>query len=53
MWADALRDSHADEQRFHHAAIDRLTKQYAALQRKLDTIYEDRLEGRLSVERYE
>ena len=50
---DALRDSHADEQRFHHAAIERLTKQYAALQRKLDVIYEDRLEGRLTVERYE
>jgi site-specific DNA recombinase len=49
----ALRSSHKDEQRFHHAAITRLTKQYAALQRKLDVLYEDRLEGRLSVERYE
>ncbi len=49
----ALRSSHEDEQRHHKAAVDRLQKQYAGLQRKLDTAYDDRLDGRLSVERYE
>ena len=49
----ALRGSHEDKQKFHDAAVARLTKQYANLQRKLDLTYDDRLEGRLTLEQYE
>jgi DNA invertase Pin-like site-specific DNA recombinase len=49
----ALRGSHADKQQFHDAAVARLQKQYANLQRKLDLTYDDRLEGRLTLEQYE
>lgn len=49
----ALRSSHEDEKRFHREATDRLQKQYAALQRKVDIAYDDRLEGRITLERYE
>ena len=49
----ALRDSHAEKQRFQEAATARYTKQLAHLQRKLDLVYEDRLEGRLTLTEYD
>ena len=49
----ALRASHADEQKYHHAAIAKLQKHYASIQRKLDLTYDDRLDGRITVDRYE
>ena len=49
----ALRESHLDEQRFHHEAIAKLQRQYTDLQRKIDTAYDDRLDGRLTLEAYE
>ena len=50
---DALRASHADMERQHTEALDKLRKQYENLQRRLDTAYDDRLDGRISVEMYE
>ncbi len=50
---EGLRASHVDERRFHDEAIDRLQKQYAGLQRRLDTAYEDRLDGRITLAEYE
>ena len=44
----ALRASHVDEQRHHNEAIARLQKLYAGLQRRIDTAYEDKLDGQLS-----
>lgn len=49
----ALRASHEDEYLFQHGAIECLQKQYASLQRKLNLAYDDRLDGRLSLNRYE
>ncbi len=49
----ALRDSLAEKQRFQEAATTRFTKQIAHIQRKLDILYEDRLDGRLTVAQYE
>ncbi len=48
-----LRDSHLDEVRFHHAAVERLNKQQASLQRKLDLLYGDRLDERITLQAYE
>jgi hypothetical protein len=50
---EGLRSSHVDQRRFHVDAIDRLQKQYAGLQRRLDTAYEDRLDGRITLTEYE
>ncbi len=49
----ALRASHEDEYLFQHSAIECLQTQYASHQRKLDLAYDDRLDGRLSLNRYE
>lgn len=48
-----LRSSRADEQRFHQEAVGRVSKQLASLQRKLDLLYDDRLDERITVDRYE
>jgi site-specific DNA recombinase len=42
---DALRSSHRDERHFHEAAIARLHGEYSALQRRLDAMYVDKLDG--------
>lgn len=48
-----LRESHRDEVAYHHSAIERLNKQVASLQRKLDLLYADRLDERITVNQYE
>jgi hypothetical protein len=47
--ADALRKSHVDERDFREEATDRLQAEYTRLQRRLDSMYEDRLVGRIDV----
>ena len=44
---EALRESHADEQHLRSEAVARLQAQHALLQRRLDTMYEDKLDGRV------
>jgi site-specific DNA recombinase len=44
---DALRQSHADEKREHDAAITRLQAEYHRLQDRIDTMYVDKLDGRI------
>jgi site-specific DNA recombinase len=45
----ALRQSHQDEKRFHDEAISRLQAEQAVLQNRLDAMYVDKLDGRVSV----
>ena len=45
--ADALRKSHVDEKEFREESTNRLQDEYARLQRRLDSAYEDRLDGRI------
>jgi hypothetical protein len=42
---DALRVSHEDERRLHDEAIARLHEDYIKLQRRLDAMYVDKLDG--------
>ncbi len=44
---EALGESHADEQRLRDEAVTQLQAQHALLQRRLDTMYEDKLDGRV------
>jgi hypothetical protein len=41
----ALRQSHADERREHEAAIGRLQAEHNKIQRRPDTMYDDKLDG--------
>jgi site-specific DNA recombinase len=43
----ALRDSHADEQKDHEAAITRLQAEHDRLQQRLHAMYVDKLDGRI------
>lgn len=45
--AQAIRESHVDEKRFHDEAIDRLQKEYKRLQDRIDRMYIDKLDGRI------
>jgi site-specific DNA recombinase len=44
----ALRESHRDEKRFHEQAIARFQAEYTALQNRIDGMYVDKLDGRIS-----
>lgn len=46
----ALRQSHFDERQFHQEAIDRLQAEYNRLQRRVESAYEDKLDGRISAQ---
>jgi hypothetical protein len=41
----ALRQSHADERREHEAAMARLQAEHTKIQRRLDAMYDDKLDG--------
>ena len=43
----ALKESHADEQKFHSECMATLQNQNEKLQRRLDAMYEDKLDGRI------
>lgn len=50
-WAkEALRQSHIDEREFHREAIERLHAEYNRLQRRIESAYEDKLDGRIDAE---
>ena len=44
---EALRQSHGDEKRFHEEAIERLQDEHKRLQRRLDAMYVDKLDGKI------
>jgi hypothetical protein len=45
---EALRQSHGDEKRFHEEAILRLRHEYDQFQRRIEAMYEDKLDGRVT-----
>ena len=49
----ALKESHSDEKKFHAERMDALQAQYEKLQRRLDAMYEDKLDGRIDQEFYD
>lgn len=53
-WAkDAIRERHANDMDAHNAHIRRLRTRYDDLQRRMDIMYDDRVDGRLTTERYD
>ena len=48
--SSALRESDADEKRFHEDAIQRLQIEYSRLQNRIDQMYIDKLDGRVDAE---
>ncbi len=53
LMRDALRASHADEERHHREAVTRLEDSCARLQRRIDTMYLDKLDGVIDAEFFE
>ena len=49
----ALQQSHEDERRFHHEAVDRLQAEYTRVQRRLEALYVDKLDGAVDDETYD
>lgn len=49
----ALRESHADKRRHHDEAVSRLKADHQRLQNRLETLYEDKLDGRIDVAFFE
>ncbi len=50
---NALKVSFKDEKEHHQQAISRLQSEYTRIQQRIDTMYEDRLDGRISAELFE
>lgn len=48
-----IRQNHAQEIEYKEKALDGLNQRYKALQRRLDVLYDDRLDGRIPVEIWE
>ena len=51
LWA--LGQTHREEQAAHQEAVNRLRQQEDSLERRIHTLYEDRLDGRISAEEYD
>jgi site-specific DNA recombinase len=49
----ALKTSHDDQRRYHMEVIENLQNQYARLQKRLETMYIDKLDGVISQEFFE
>ena len=49
----SLRDSHAEETTFHAGSVQRLESECARLQRRIDAMYVDRLDGVIDVATFE
>ncbi|MEN6521076.1 MAG: recombinase family protein [Armatimonadota bacterium] len=49
----ALKSSHEDEKRYHNEIIASLQRDYARLQHRLDQMYVDKLDGKISQEFYD
>jgi site-specific DNA recombinase len=50
---EALKGSHVDQQKFHEEAIALLEEQHKKLQRRLDRMYVDKLDGKVTDEFYD
>ncbi len=49
----ALRNSHQDKRRFHNEAVARLQAEHGQVQNRLDQMYVDKLDGKISESFYE
>jgi site-specific DNA recombinase len=50
---EALRQSHDDEKQFHDEALARLQAEYGKLQNRMDSMYVDKLDGRIDAAFYD
>ncbi len=50
---EALHTSHEEQRRYHAEAVARLQRQHTAIQKRVDVLYEDRLDGRIHLATYE
>ena len=50
---DALLDSHVEEEKFHREAVTRLQEEYNRLQRRIDAMYVDKLDGKVGERFYD
>ena len=50
---DSLNSVHKDKIEFHNKHFDQLTSEYKALTKKMDNMYEDKLEGKISEDQYD
>lgn len=49
VWVvSALKTSHGDEKRYHDEMIANLQEQYQKLQNRIDVMYVDKLDGKIS-----
>ena len=46
----AIREGHADEQRYHRESLERLQRRYGRLQDRLDVMYTEKLDGKIDEE---
>ena len=52
-YVTALKESHADEKEYHDEQTTAFRAQYEKLQRRLDTMYEDKLDGVIDQEPFD
>lgn len=50
---EALHSSHRDQRKHHTEALERLNRQYTAIQTRIETAYDDRLDGRITADLFE
>jgi site-specific DNA recombinase len=48
-----LKESHADEMAYHNQVLSSFNQQYQQLQTRLDNLYMDKLDGRITAKKYE
>ena len=48
----ALKESHADEMSYHNKCFDSLNKRYNQIQKRLDMLYDDKLDGKITEDFY-
>lgn len=49
----ALNESHIDEMGYHNSALTQLNNRYTQIQQRLDMLYDDKLDGKITKEFYE
>lgn len=49
----ALKESHQDEIEYHNKAIEELNRRYEQIQRRLNILYDDKLDGKITSDFYE
>jgi len=49
----ALKESHQDEIEYHNKAIEELNRRYQQIQRRINLLYDDKLDGKITPEFYE